>query len=167
MRIITLLLLTLICTSTYAQQLSIYNPQELYDEPGGLLDKDLVRTMFVDFEDPNYHSTLVNAFFTNPDHRIPATVTIDEMTIDSVGTRYKGNSTFCLPNDEGNVKVPYNMDFNYWNPDGDLLGFHKVKLANAWMDPTFAKEYIGAQIYQRYLPSPEVSLVALHTQPKP
>lgn len=164
MRIITLLLLTLICTSTYSQQLSIYNPQELYDEPGGLLDKDLVRTMFVDFEDPNYHSTLVNAFFTNPDHRIPATVTIDEMTIDSVGTRYKGNSTFCLPNDEGNVKVPYNMDFNYWNPDGDLLGFHKVKLANAWMDPTFAKEYIGAQIYQRYLPSPEVSLVALHTQ---
>ena len=76
------------------------------------------------------------------------------MSIDSVGTRYKGNSTFCLPNDEGNVKVPYNMDFNYWNEDGDLLGFHKIKLANAWLDPTFAKEYLGAQIYQRYLPSP-------------
>lgn len=155
---------TIVALSLNAQQLSIYNPQDLYDEPGGLLDADLVRSMFVDFEDPNYHTTLVNAFFENPDLRIPATVTIDEMSIDSVGTRYKGNSTFCLPNDEGNVKVPYNMDFNYWNEDGDLLGFHKVKLANAWLDPTFAKEYLGAQIYQRYLPSPEVSLVALHTQ---
>ena len=56
-----------------------------------------------------------------------------------LGTRYKGNSTFCLPNDEGNVKVPYNMDFQYWNPDGDLLGYHKVKLANAWLDPLLLK----------------------------
>ena len=86
------------------------------------------------------------------------------MTAFNVGARYKGNSTFCLPNDEGNVKVPYNLDFNYFDEDGELLGYHKVKLANAWMDPTFAKEYVAAQIYQRYLPTPEVNLVALHTQ---
>ncbi len=153
-----------IATGVGAQQISIYNPQDLYDEPGGLLDKDIVRSMFIEFEDSNYHNILGNAFYTNPDLRIPATVTIDEQTVDSVGTRYKGNSTFCLPYEEGNVKVPYNMDFNYWQPDADLLGFHKVKLANAWLDPTFAKEYIGAQIYQRYLPTPEVNLIALHTQ---
>jgi len=163
-RLLSALAFSLLSITTFAQQLSIYNPQDLYDEPGGLFDADMIRSMFVDFEDDNYHSTLVNAFFENPDLRIPATVTIDEMSIDSVGTRYKGNSTFCLPNDEGNVKVPYNMDFNYWDEDGELLGLHKVKLANAWLDPTFAKEYLGAQIYQRYLPSPEVSLVALHTQ---
>ena len=129
LRFLLLNTFTIAALSLNAQQLSIYNPQDLYDEPGGLLDANLVRSMFVDFDDPNYHTTLVNAFFENPDQRIPATVTIDEMSIDSVGTRYKGNSTFCLPNDEGNVKVPYNMDFNYWNEDGDLLGFHKVKLA--------------------------------------
>ena len=154
-----------ICFSVInAQQLNVYNPQELYDEAGGLFDKDIVRNMFVDFEDPNYHTTLVNAFFENPSLRIPATVAIDEMTAFNVGARYKGNSTFCLPNDEGNVKVPYNLDFNYFDEDGELLGYHKVKLANAWMDPTFAKEYVAAQIYQRYLPTPEVNLVALHTQ---
>ncbi len=163
-RIFSILVFSTLSIAFFAQQLNIYNPQELYDEPGGLFDATMVRSMFVDFEDPNYHSTLVNAFFENPDLRIPATVTIDEMSIDNVGARYKGNSTFCLPNDEGNVKVPYNMDFNYWDSDGDLLGYHKVKLANAWLDPTFAKEYLGAQIYQRYLPSPEVSVVALHTQ---
>lgn len=163
-RLLSAFALSMLSITAFTQQLSIYNPQELYENPGGLFDADMVRSMFVDFEDPDYHATLVNAFFENPDLRIPATVTIDEMAIDSVGARYKGNSTFCLPNDEGNVKVPYNMDFNYWNEDGELLGFHKVKLANAWLDPTFAKEYLAAAIYQRYLPSPEVSLVALHTQ---
>ena len=45
------------------------------------------------------------------------------MTAFNVGARYKGNSTFCLPNDEGNVKVPYNLDFNYFDEDGELLGY--------------------------------------------
>ena len=40
-----------------AQQLNVYNPQELYDEAGGLFDKDIVRNMFVDFEDPIPHNT--------------------------------------------------------------------------------------------------------------
>jgi hypothetical protein len=150
--------------SAVAQELSIYNPQLLYDEAGGIYDTDLLRSIHVDFEDPGYHMTLVNAFFTNPSLRIPATVSIDGESVDSVGVRYKGNSTFCLPYNDGSVKLPYNLDFNYWNPEGELMGYHKIKLANAWLDPTFAKEYMGAKIYRRYLPTPEVNLLALHTQ---
>ena len=147
-----------------AQELTIYNPQTLYDEPGGMFDTDILRTMFIDFEDADYHNTLVDAFFENPALRIPATISIDEMVIDSVAVRYKGNSTFCLPNDYGSPKLPYNLDFNFWSEESDLMGYHKIKLANSWMDPTFAKEYISALIYRRYLPSPEVNLLSLNTQ---
>ena len=147
-----------------AQELTIYNPQTLYDEPGAMFDTDILRTMFIDFEDADYHNTLVDAFFENPALRIPATISIDNITVDSVAVRYKGNSTFCLPNDNGSPKLPYNLDFNFWNEESDLMGYKKIKLANAWLDPTFAKEYMAALIYRRYLPTPEVNLLALNTQ---
>lgn len=147
-----------------AQSITTHNPQLLYDGSEGLYDGQILREMNVTFEDANYHETLVDAFFNNPSLRIPATVEVDGVALDSVGARYKGNSTFCLPYDEGSVKVPYNLDFNYWISGQDLLGYNKVKLANAWLDPTYCKEYAASRIYRNYLPTPEINLIKLYTQ---
>ena len=146
------------------QELTIFNPQVHYDEPGGLYDPLALREMHVTFEDAEYHATLVDAFFNNPSLRIPATVELDGVVLDSIGARYKGNSTFCLPNDDGSPKVPYNLDFNYWIPGQDCMGYNKVKLANAWLDPTYCKEFISSRIYRNYMPTPEINLVQLFTQ---
>ena len=124
----------------------------------------MLRELNVVFEDEGYHQTLVDAFFNNPSLRIPATVELDGVVMDSVGTRYKGNSTFCLPNESGNVKVPYNLDFNHWISGQTLMGYKKLKLANAWIDPTYCKEYLASRIYRKYLPTPEVNLMKLNTQ---
>ena len=126
-----------------AQELSIYNPQTLYDDPDGLYDTEIIRTMFIDFENAGYHNTLVDAFFENPALRIPASVSIEGFSVDSVGVRYKGNSTFCLPNGMDSPKLPYNLDFNFWDEENELMGYKKIKLANAWLDPTFVKEYMA------------------------
>jgi len=154
-----LFILPLIVTSQ-----TLYNPQDLYEAPGGLFDKDSLRSVHVNFYNPSYHSILADSFFTNPDYRIPATVTLNGVAYDSVGIRYKGNSTFVLPNNNGNLKLPYNIDMNYWVAGQKLLGKKKVKFANAWMDATFAKEFTASRIYQKYLPTPEVNLVKLHVQ---
>ena len=143
---------------------NLYNPQELYDTLGGLYDKDSIRNIYINFQDPNYHAILIDSFFTNPSGRIPATITVNGLSFDSVGVRYKGNSTFCLPNDAGNPKVPYNIDMNYWISGQKFLAYKKLKLANAWMDPTFAKEFTAAKIYRKYLPSPEANLTTLTVQ---
>ena len=143
---------------------SIYNPQYLYDDPGGLYEKDSLRNLHVDFYTPNYHSILVDSFFSNPKFRLPAMVTLNGITHDSAGVRYKGNSTFCLPNDAGNPKLPYNIDMNYFVSGQKLLGYKKLKLPNAWLDATFAKEFEAAKIYRNYLPSPEVNLIKLYVQ---
>ena len=45
-----------------------------------------------------------------------------------------------------------------------LENLKKIKLANAWLDPTFAKEITAANIYRKYLPSPEASLLRLNVQ---
>ena len=143
---------------------TIYNPQVLYDASGGLYEPTILREMIINFQDPNYHNILTNSFYTNPSYRIPATVTLDGVVLDSVGVRYKGNSTFVIPNDNGNPKVPYNLDFNHWISEQKLMNYNKVKLANAWTDPTFVKEYLASTIYRKYLPSPQVNLMKVNVQ---
>jgi hypothetical protein len=148
----------------HANAQTLHNPQELYDLPGGLYEKDSLRQLYVDFVDPNYHEVLVDAFFNNPSLRIDATVSLNGMSYDSAGVRYKGNSTFCLPNDALSQKVPFNIDMNYWVGGQKLLDYKKIKLANAWLDPTFVKEFSAAKVYRNYLPTPEVNLMELHVQ---
>ena len=157
-----LLLFTLAPVLVFGQ--TLYDPQQLYDVPGGLFEKDSVRDVYLDFYDPNYHSVLVNSWFYTPDARIPAKLTLNGIEYDSVGVRYKGNSTFCLPNDDSNPKVPYNIDMNYWVSGQKVMGYKKIKLANAWMDPTFVKDFSASQIYSQYMPSGEANLLKLHCQ---
>ena len=148
----------------YILSQTLYDPQALYDNPGGIFDEDSLRTINLQFNMPSYHSYLVNSWYYSPSERIPATLTLNGFTYDSVGVRYKGNSTFCLPNDNFNPKVPYNIDMNYFVDDQQLLGYNKMKLANAWMDPTFVKQIVSSNIYRRYLPSGESNLVKLNVQ---
>ncbi len=143
---------------------TLYNPQELYDGPGGLFDEDSLRTIELEFYMQDYNSYLVNAWFYNPSERIPARLTLNGVLHDSVGVRYKGNSTFCLPNDVFSPKVPYNIDMNYFIGGQKLLKYKKVKLANAWMDATFLKQIVASNIYRRYLPTGESNLVKLNVQ---
>ena len=145
---------------------TLYNPQTLYDNPQGLYDKDSLRTINVQFEDSNYHSILQDAFFNTPSKRIPASITLNGITYDSCGVRYKGNSTFCLPNNDSIPKVPYNIDMNYWQSGQKLMNYKKIKLANAWTDATFVREFTAAKTYRKYLPSPEVNLMKLNVQGK-
>jgi hypothetical protein len=142
----------------------LHNPQDLYNTPGGLFDKDSLRTIHVQFQDANYHSILQNSFFNNPSYRIPASVTLNGTTYDSCGVRYKGNSTFCLPNDDSIPKVPYNIDMNHWISGQKIMDYKKIKLANAWTDATFVREFTASKTYRKYLPSPEVNLMKLNVQ---
>lgn len=143
---------------------NLYNPQELYDLPGGIFEEDSLRVLNLQFYNPNYHNYLVNSWFYSPSERIPASLSVNNILYDSVGVRYKGNSTFCLPNDNLNPKVPYNIDLNYFVSGQKFLGLNKIKLANAWMDPTFVKQIVSSNIYRNYLPTGESNLVKLNVQ---
>ena len=92
--ILKVLVIILIVPFKAQSQVVLYNPQTLYDAPGGFYDQSMIREMNIQFYDANYHNILRNAFFNNPAYRIPAVVSLDGMSYDSVGVRYKGNSTF-------------------------------------------------------------------------
>lgn len=160
----TLLLLAILATNLCSAQV-LYDPQILYDAPGGLMDQSILRTMDITFYDAEYDSILDTNWTANTGLRLPATIQLDGGAFyPNVMVRYKGNSTYAIPSDQGNPKVPYNLDINDSVGGQTLMGYNKVKLANSMFDPTFTKEISAYNIYRKYLPSPEANFMNLNVQ---
>ena len=163
MRFLTILLLVFAFNMVNSQVL--YDPQSLYDSPGELYDHDSLRTLSINFYDANYDSILQANWTANSGLRLPATVQLDNNTVlDSVAIRYKGNSTYAIPQGLNNPKLPLNLDFNFYIKGQKLMGYKKVKLSNGAFDPTFCKEVSAYNIYRRYLPSPEANHMKVNLQ---
>ncbi|MFT4524302.1 MAG: hypothetical protein ACI85F_000443 [Bacteroidia bacterium] len=143
----------------------LHDPQQFYDDPEGLFDMDSLRTIDIQFYDPNYHQQLVDGWETMSGLRLPASVSLSNgESLDSVAIRYKGNSTCAIANDNNNPKLPLNLDMNQIVSGQKLMDYKKVKLANSLFDPTFCKEIVGYDIYRRYLPSSLANFMKVNLQ---
>lgn len=141
----------------------LYDPTVIYDEAGSgkLYDLESLHDIHLTFYESDYHAILSGRWFSKDENRLPAELDMESIHYDSVGVKYKGNSTFFIANLLGNPKVPYNIDLNYYTSGAKLLGYKKLKLANALFDPTFAKEALASHVYRHYLPTLQVSVVRL------
>lgn len=138
------------------------DPTLLYDAPDGLFETDSLRTIYLDFYDADYHEQLVDGWHQESGLRLPAKLTLSNgVVLDTVAVRYKGNSTFYIAEDQGNPKVPYNIDMNAWRPGQRLMNYPKLKLANGLFDPTFCREVSGYEIYRDYGPAPQANYIRL------
>jgi len=160
-----LIILIVLPFTGFNQSIIKYNPHERYDEAGGIFDIDSLRTLSINFYNANYHEILVNNWFEDNGNRLPAKIKLgNEIQLDSVAIRYKGNSTFYITNSYGIPKLPWNIDINDIISGQKLMGYKKIKLANSAFDATFIKEILGYSIYQRYLPSPEANFMRVNLQ---
>ena len=148
-----------------AQNISTYNPQLLYDGAGSFYDAELLREMHVTFEDANYHETLVDAFFNNPSLRIPATVELDGVVLDSVGTRYRAILHFCHAQRRRKRQSPVQPRFQLLDFRARFARLQQGQIGQrlAPIRPT-ARNTLPACIYRNYLPTPEINLIKLYTQ---
>ena len=141
---------------------NIYNPYLLYENLGGMYDKDSLRTIDINFYNSDFNNILDSTFYNDPLYRLPAQIIFNNIILDSVAIRYKGNSSYTNCNSV--VKKPYNIDMNDIISGQKLMGYKKMKLSNSWFDPTFLKELLATKIYQRYLPTYETNLLKVNTQ---
>ena len=121
-----------------------------------LFDPYQVHTLEIEFYNSDYDSILQAQWEIDDKSYELATVVFNGDTLDSVGVRYKGNSTFWWTQILGSPKFPLNIDFNLIDDDQDLLGYIKVKLSNSIFDPTFIKESLGYITEGYYLPTSKV-----------
>jgi len=117
--------------------------QDFYD-PGQ------VNTIELYFTQTNWDQILDNLFAQGNEERLLGTAIINGVTYDSVGVRYKGNSSYSA----NRAKNPFNIKLDYMIDDQLLDGkYGTIKLANGFSDPSFVRETLSYEIARKYMPA--------------
>ncbi|MFM7725052.1 MAG: hypothetical protein ACKO7O_09710, partial [Bacteroidota bacterium] len=99
-------------------------------------DKQTVQTVEIFFAQANWDALLDNLAQTTEDYLLADSVRINGTVFDSVGVKYKGNSSYN-PN---NNKNPLHINLDWVNSNADYQGYTEVKLQNLYMDPSMIRE---------------------------
>lgn len=123
------------------------------DEP--LYQADVLRTLFFEFEDPDWEAEL--AEFHNTDVEVPATLTVDGKKYDNVGLSFRGMSSYGMV--PAGSKRSLNVSIDLANKEQRLLGYKTLNLLNAHEDPTFLSTVLYSEIARRHIPAPKANFV--------
>ncbi len=104
---------------------------------------------------PNWDKKLDSLKNANPEARLLGTAWINGVRFDSVGVRYKGNSSYFRSRKETFRKLPMNIKLDYKIKTQKLKnGQTTIKLSNAFLDPSFIRDPLAYAIIRNYMPAP-------------
>lgn len=126
--------------------------------PGGLYDSAVIRTIYLQFPQPNYWQLLINNYQTKID--IPATMTVDGVTYDSVGVRFKGQTSYL--GTQNSQKKSFNITLDYVHPDQKLMGYKTLNLNNSFQDASFLREVFFQHQIRKHIPTAKSNFVQLY-----
>ncbi len=126
--------------------LTLTNGQSFYDI-------NTINTIEITFEESNWDYLLDQLVSAGQEERLMGSVTINGVVYDSVGVRYKGNSSY-QPNQ---VKNPLNIKLDYVISDQEIEGYGTLKLANGFKDPSFIREALSYEIARKYFPASQAN----------
>lgn len=127
--------------------------QPIADEP--LYSTKVIRTLFLDFENPNWEEELES--FHNTDVEVPATLTVDGKKYPLVGVHFRGASSYGgIPRGS---KRSLNLSLDFVHRDQRLLGYKTLNLLNANDDPTFMHAVLFSELSREHIPAPKANWV--------
>lgn len=99
----------------------------------------------------------------NPEARLLGTAWVNGTRYDSVGIRYKGNSSYYRTRKETIKKLPINVKLDYRVKTQQLNdGQGTIKLSNAFLDPSFLRDPLAYSIIRRYMPAPRCNFIKVY-----
>jgi hypothetical protein len=119
-----------------------------------LYDAGTLRTIFIDFEHPDWEQE-IEAFY-HTDVEVPATLRMDGKTYRDVGLGFRGNNSFG--NVPAGLKRPLSITMDLVR-EQDLLGHKSLNLLNANQDPTFLRSSLYLDVARDHIPAPKANLV--------
>jgi len=112
-------------------------------------DMSTVNTIQLFFTQSNWDQILDQLYAAGED-RLIGTAIINGVTYDSVGVRYKGNSSYSANRN----KNPFNIKLDHIIEDQLIDGkYGTLKLANGFCDPSFVRETLSYEIARKYMPA--------------
>jgi hypothetical protein len=126
--------------------------------PEGMYDKNVIREVYLDFPQADYWTQLTNNYETETE--IPATMTIDGTSYDSVGVRFRGNTSyFTIGN---SPKKSFAVSTDLIHEDQVCMGFKNLKFNNAHQDASFMREVLYCQMSARHTPVAKANYIHLY-----
>mgnify|MGYP000993703474 CR=1 FL=1 len=142
MRILTLLSTFFFCQFSFTQ---------------GFYDINTIQKIEVFFPMTNWDAKMDSTGITE-NYMIATQVKINGVTFDSVGVKYKGNSSFNV----NNKKNPWHIELDHIKTNQEYEGFTDIKLGNNFQDPSFMREVLGYSILKNYMHCPRGNFVKLY-----
>lgn len=99
--------------------------------------------------------------YENGEVYMPVKFTYGNIVLDSIGVRYKGNSSFIMSSNT--PKKPFKFKFDKYI-DQTFFGIKKLNFSNGVKDPSFMRETIGYSISRKYMPTPRTAFVEFHIE---
>ncbi|MFA9390975.1 MAG: CotH kinase family protein [Prolixibacteraceae bacterium] len=121
---------------------NIVSAQDFYD-------MNTVQTIKIVFSESNWDALLDAKKSGDESYLMAQSVSINEEVFDSVGVKYKGNSTYKA----SQKKNPFHIELDTYK-DQDYDGYTDIKLSNVANDPSFVREVLSYQILRQYMDAP-------------
>jgi spore coat protein CotH len=132
-------------------------PSEIKPVEGELYDPSILRTIFLDFEQPDWEKEL--EVFHDTDVDVPATMTVDGKEYPGVGIRFRGMSSYRMV--PSGSKRSLNLALDLVDSEQRLHGYKTLNLLNAHEDESMMGTALYSHIARQYLPAPKANLVRL------
>jgi len=123
----------------------------------GYYDQSLVRRIDLTFASPNFWTQLTANYSTKTN--LPATLLIDGNAYDSVGVRFRGNTSF---NTGSSQKKSFKMELDFWKSGQDYDGYSTFKINNANSDRSMMREVLYTTFIRRHIPAAKSNFIKLY-----
>lgn len=103
----------------------------------------------------------------NPEARVFGAAWVNGQKFDSVGVRFKGNSSYFRTRNDTYKKLPFNIKLDYKIKTNKMKDGHtSVKLSNGFLDPSFVREPLAYEVVRKYMPAPQCNFSKLYVNNK-
>ncbi|MDO8367120.1 MAG: CotH kinase family protein, partial [Saprospiraceae bacterium] len=126
-----------------------------------------VQEVRIEFPQISWDVKLDSLKKVNPESRLSATAWVNGQRFDSVGVRYKGNSSYFRTRNETLKKLPLNIKLDFMKKDQALKSGHtSIKLSNAFLDPSFLRDPLTYEVIRKYMPAPQCNFTRVYLNNK-
>lgn len=131
--------------------ISVYGQDEFYEI-------ETINEIRITFQESNWDALLDNLYSAGDEERLTGSIEINGVNYDSVGIRYKGNSSYSSENN----KNPLNIKLDHIISGQDHENFEKFRLSNIFKDPSCIREVLGFEIARKYMPACQANYMKVY-----
>ena len=120
-----------------------------------LYDIDTIQNIEITFEEDNWEDILHTYYSEGQEERLVGNAVLNGIVFDSVGVRFKGNSSYRPEN----RKNPLNIKLDHIIKDQEYQGYGTLRLSNGYKDPTQVREVLSYEMARKYMPASRANYI--------